>query len=898
MSTSGTRGRRTFAVAVVALAMAAAVALPAQAATAPDTIIDSAPAALTTSASATVTFHATVTGATFTCRRDGGAASGCKSPFSMTKLSAGPHTLIVTATASGLADPSPATVAWVVDLVAPTVPSGVAVTTDGASNTVTWTASTDDVAVAGYDVFRGGVLVGSVGAVTSYTDSAVTNGAIYGYTVRARDTAGHASAQSTSSSVKVLAPYDQHLTRAPYLTDLVGNHVAINFATDQSASAASIVYGAVDGSGACTPATAVASTRTTIVVGPVTEYQWTSQVDVPSSGTYCYRVRLGATDLLGANSSPRFVTQVALGASTPFAFDVFGDWGQVPATPGEATDLSNLMTQMAASGARFAVSVGDNGYPNGNQVDYGDLQQASTSAIFSPRSWTVPGSTLPLFTAPGNHGLAGVTHADITTWTQSRVVSTSAGRYRNDVYCCLNGSASVNYGSEWYAFDVGNARFYVLDSAWGDTNGGTASPYANDALAHFAPGTPEYQWLLNDLQTHTPQLKFAFSHYPLYSDNPSQPSDTYLQGAANLEGMLGSNGVQLLFNGHAHIYQRNTASAAGMPITYVTGGGGGTPEPVGPCVVTNDAYAIGWSPTTLTGSACGRGRAPTSASALYHFLKVSVSGTSVTVSPTDSAGRTFDVQTYTFRVPPDTYLDSTPTVGTTSRVGDVRVPRERQPGDLRLLARRRDGDGLHEPDHLQRSRPEGAHVLGHGDGVEVQGRHACEVRVDRRLDAAIRSREPVRDHVVAVPGRPRLARLHRQHGSDGLRRVPRRQPLRVGRSGDRLLRHERARIQHPRLLRARTGRGRQRVRSGLSADRDDGSAARADRGRRVRERPGPVEPVRRTHGRDRHGPRRVAGGRGQHPERRHLRQARPPGRPVRGLVLPSCGSTSSAARAR
>jgi len=663
---SGARGRRTFAVAVVGLAMAAAVALPAQAATAPDTVIDSAPAALTTSASATVTFHATVSGATFTCRRDGGAAARCTSPFSMTKLAAGAHTLVVTATASGLADPSPATVSWVVDLAAPSVPTGVSVTTDGASNTVSWTASTDDVAVGGYDVFRGGVLVGSVGAVTTYTDSAVTNGAIYGYTVRAKDTAGHVSAQSLTSSVKVLAPYDPHLTRAPYLTDLVGNHVAINFATDQSGGSASIVYGAVDGSGACTPTTAVASGRTTITVGPVTEYQWTSQVDVPASGTYCYRVRLGATDLLGSNGSPRFVTQVAFGASTPFAFDVFGDWGQVPASPGEATDLSNLMTQMAASGARFAVSVGDNGYPNGNQVDYGDLQQTSTSAIFSPRSWTVPGSTLPIFTAAGNHGLAGVTHADITTWTQSRVVSTSGGRYANDVYCCLNGSSSVNYGSEWYAFDVGNARFYVLDSAWGDLNAGTASPYANDALAHFAPGTPEYQWLLNDLQTHTPQLKFAFSHYPLYSDNPSQPSDTFLQGAANLEGMLGRNGVQVLFNGHAHIYQRNTASSAGMPITYITGGGGGTPEPVGPCVVTNDAYAIGWSPTTSTGSACGRGRAPTSASALYHFLKVSVNGTSVTVSPTDSTGRTFDVQTYAFKVPPDTYLDSTPTAGTTS----------------------------------------------------------------------------------------------------------------------------------------------------------------------------------------------------------------------------------------
>lgn len=45
---------------------------------------------------------------------------------------------------------------------------------------------------------------------------------------------------------------------------------------------------------------------------------------------------------------------------------------------------------------------------------------------------------------------------------------------------------------------------------------------------------------------------------------------------------------------------------------------------------------------------------------------MTVSGTSVTVTPTDSQGNTFDVHTYTFKVPPDTYIDSAPPVGTTS----------------------------------------------------------------------------------------------------------------------------------------------------------------------------------------------------------------------------------------
>jgi hypothetical protein len=394
----------------------------------------------------------------------------------------------------------------------------------------------------------------------------------------------------------------------------------------------------------------------------VSEYQWKASLTLPGQGTYCYRPLLGSTDLLGTNGAPQFRTQVAAGDSTPFSFDVFGDWGQVDAN-GNSSDMANLFAQVAASGARFAVTVGDNGYPNGSQINYGDLQQkgADTSAIFGPSFWSVAGSTVPLFTGAGNHGLSGPSHTDITTWTQDNAVAASAGRYQNDTYCCVNGTSSANYASEWYAFDAGPARFYMLDSAWGDTNTGNADVYANDAAAHFAPGTPEYQWLLNDLQTHPSGLKFAFSHYPFYSDNPSQSSDTALEGPTKLEGLLGQYGVKIAFNGHAHLYERNNASAPGMPITYVTGGGGGLLEPIGPCH-SYDAYGIGWSPTKLKGTACGAATAPTAASSVFNFLKVTVSGTTVTVAPTDENGHTFDVQTYSFSSTtlPDTVIDSKP----------------------------------------------------------------------------------------------------------------------------------------------------------------------------------------------------------------------------------------------
>jgi chitodextrinase len=59
--------------------------------------------------------------------------------------------------------------------------------------TLTWRAATDDVGIAAYDVYRDGTLVTSTGS-TTVTDTAVTAGPSYAYTVKARDAAGNLSA--------------------------------------------------------------------------------------------------------------------------------------------------------------------------------------------------------------------------------------------------------------------------------------------------------------------------------------------------------------------------------------------------------------------------------------------------------------------------------------------------------------------------------------------------------------------------------------------------------------------------------------------------------------------------------------------------------------------------------
>src|SRR5436190_1981439 len=86
------------------------------------------------------------------------------------------------------------------DTVAPTTPTGLGVASaTQASISLAWNASSDNVAVNGYNVYRGGSLAGT-STTTSFTAGSLTCGTTYTFTVQAKDAAGNLSAQSPSVS--------------------------------------------------------------------------------------------------------------------------------------------------------------------------------------------------------------------------------------------------------------------------------------------------------------------------------------------------------------------------------------------------------------------------------------------------------------------------------------------------------------------------------------------------------------------------------------------------------------------------------------------------------------------------------------------------------------------------
>jgi hypothetical protein len=89
------------------------------------------------------------------------------------------------------------------DTTPPSVPTGLA-TTSVASGSVSlsWNASSDNVGVTGYTIYRNGTLYGTTGSsATAYTDTTVAPSTGYSYTVDAFDAAGNHSAQSSPLAV-------------------------------------------------------------------------------------------------------------------------------------------------------------------------------------------------------------------------------------------------------------------------------------------------------------------------------------------------------------------------------------------------------------------------------------------------------------------------------------------------------------------------------------------------------------------------------------------------------------------------------------------------------------------------------------------------------------------------
>lgn len=451
-----------------------------------------------------------------------------------------------------------------------------------------------------------------------------------------------ASVAIVSGGVVTEATPATQLLRYPYLTDDSSSHATVELATNAQTSV-KLTYGL---SPNCTGAS-VSASGSPITVNGVHEYQFKLHLAGLAAGqTYCYGITQSTVNLLGSDPKPSFKSALAAGDTSSFKFAVIGDWGNTAKGANNPQEAA-LMSSIHNSGASLALTTGDISYSGGSQTNYGDLNQQGTniSNVFPMQYWGQNGASIPMFATTGDHGFTTPgTH--FLNWDATATAADSGGKYLSEIYSGKDGTSSASYPSIWYAFNWGQARFYVLTAVWGYSNVGNATQYQDDYDYHWAASQPEVTWLQNDLAGPgaSAKAKFAVMYFPFHTDNNSQQSDPFLNsGTNNLEGILANNHFTAAFTGHAHIYERNRPVVGSMA-TYVTGGGGGDLEPVTSCS-SFDAFALGWSPTNGIGSSCGT-PIPTSQNQVNEYLLVTVSGNTVTVAPTNANNQQFDVVNY------------------------------------------------------------------------------------------------------------------------------------------------------------------------------------------------------------------------------------------------------------
>lgn len=180
--------------------------------TPPDTSITSMPALFSNSTNASFNFVASEANSTFEVSLDGAAYTAATSPFQVSGLTDGPHSLSVRATDSaGNVDASPASYAWTVDTIAPGAeiifPSAVALT--DASTLIFRGTASDQNAITSLAV--NGVAATSADSFQTWQVTVpVAHGANL-FTVSATDVAGNTNASAATCNVTSKGALLQHV---------------------------------------------------------------------------------------------------------------------------------------------------------------------------------------------------------------------------------------------------------------------------------------------------------------------------------------------------------------------------------------------------------------------------------------------------------------------------------------------------------------------------------------------------------------------------------------------------------------------------------------------------------------------------------------------------------------
>jgi len=234
---------------------------------------------------------------------------------------------------------------------------------------------------------------------------------------------------------------------------------------------------------------------------------------------YRYRVVLNGEPLSETHvfRAPRDPADLTL------RFGVIGDTEDV-VVPGELAD------RLSAADVDLVLHTGDVVYPKGEESRYDE-------EFFQPMAPLL--ASAPVLPTLGNHD----------------VLTDRGAPYLSDFVLPVNDATG---DSRFYAFRQGRALFVSVDV---ESSG-------------FGAGSAQYEWLQRTLRNTDALWKFVYLHEPPYSSAESNLAVRFI-----LTPLFENMGVDVVFSGHMHLYERTVAIrnfvSSGPGIVYMTEGGGG-----------------------------------------------------------------------------------------------------------------------------------------------------------------------------------------------------------------------------------------------------------------------------------------------------------------------------------
>jgi fibronectin type 3 domain-containing protein len=303
------------------------------------------------------------------------------------------------------------------DTTAPASPTGLTgISTATTTSTLTWNASTDNVGVAGYLVYRNGVKIG-ITAETVYQDSGLTTATTYSYAVIAFDLGGNTShAATVSVTTKDTTPPSTPANLVPTVVSGQQINLAWSPSTDLEAVSGYYVFRGTTAAGIIQVGEASATTSPSFISYPLTPgttyYFGVEAVD--TSGNVSAMSAVVSATTLAAPSAPTKLAAAPVSTTMIGLTWVAGASGLPIAEYRiyRGTTASNLV-QVAVN---TKTSYTDTGLTPGTKYYYA-VQEEDSGADLSPLSATVSATTTAAPSAPTKLAATPLSTADMgLTW--------------------------------------------------------------------------------------------------------------------------------------------------------------------------------------------------------------------------------------------------------------------------------------------------------------------------------------------------------------------------------------------------------------------------------------------------------------------------------------------------